>query len=145
MNGSSIHSPFLFALNILPVGTPDGGEFHISLNGPSSTIHDVHFKSRKGRTKSGGLPLFDREIAVGGAMVTILRQTHSVAAHVCPAEVENADTKSFHATDLPFYVGDSRHKQQRGSSNYSGSGAGFMRSGGPGTDAVCHRAEVRCE
>ena len=115
MNGSSIHSPFLFALNILPVGISDGGEFHISLNGPSSTIYDVHFKSRKGRPKSCGLPLFDREIAVGGAMVTILRQAHSVAPHVCPAEVKDADTESFDAFDFSFDIGDCRHRQQRGS------------------------------
>jgi len=106
-----IHSPFLFAIRFLLVGFPNSGEFHVSLNRSSAAVNDVDFKSWKGRTESSALPLFDSEIAVGGAMVTILWQTRAIAPHICATQVQDMYTKTLNTSDLSFNVGDSRHKQ----------------------------------
>jgi hypothetical protein len=48
-------------------------------------------------------------MAIGGTMVTILRQAGAIAAHIGPREMKNAHPKAFNTSDFPFDVGDCRH------------------------------------
>ena len=105
MPGEWVEYPFtLFVCDYYFAGRSlHGGEFHVSRTG-FPTINDIHFKSGKERTKSRALPLFDSEIAVRGAMVTILAGPYGRRAHLSRAgeECVHGIRDPF---DFSFYVG----------------------------------------
>jgi hypothetical protein len=88
---------------------PDSSQFRVPLNRVSPPIDHVNFETWIGRTESLCLPGFDGNIVFGGAVISVLRQSLAVAAHVGTSQVKDAHTKTFNAPNLSLNVGNRGH------------------------------------
>src|SRR6185503_1067130 len=107
----AVHSPFLFAAPQSLIRFSHRTQLHVSLNRPSSPIHYIYIKTRKRKSKSRRFPTFDSDVVFSSTVVRVLRQTGTVASYIRAVQMENADAKTLHATDLSFNVCDSRHRR----------------------------------
>ena len=84
-------------------------QFRISLDGFTSGIDNIHFKTGEGVPKARLFPRFDRDVTVSSPMIVILRQAFAIAAYISSGEVKYAHAEPLNALNLPLDVGYARH------------------------------------